>query len=226
VIIRCLPHDHRAQILALCRAHRKEYILDELQARPYDRRELSRMTKTQKKLDEAKYFLNQLKIADPYFDYVLSAFLNAARSTFWVMRHEFAKVPGWKEWFDAAEATGEEQALLAETNQMRIDSAKKGEMNTEFFLLGDTLKIDEESYPEAKRMLDELEGKEFEFTIRPIGDAERTPFGEDTFVLKAQVKNRREAAPDPRLAIGHKCDEYFAFLEKIVCECHEKFENE
>ncbi len=78
------------------------------------------MTKTQKKLDEAKYFSNQLRLEDPYFDYVLSAFLNAARSTFWVMRHEFAKIPGWEQWFDAAEASEEEQILLSETNQCAL----------------------------------------------------------------------------------------------------------
>jgi hypothetical protein len=184
------------------------------------------MTKTQKKLDEAKYFLNQLRLEDPYFDYVLSAFLNAARSTFWVMRHEFAKIPGWKQWFDAAEASEEEQILLSETNQMRIDSAKKGEMNTEFFLFGDdTVTIDQESYPEVKRMLEELEGEEFELTIRPEGDAERTRSSEDTYVLQAYAKRECERAPDPRPAIKRKCDEYFAFLDKIVCECHEKFEN-
>jgi hypothetical protein len=184
------------------------------------------MTKTQKKLDEAKYFLNQLRLEDPYFDYVLSAFLNAARSTFWVMRHEFVNVPGWEQWFDAAEASAEEQTLLSETNQMRIDSAKKGQMNTEFFLFGDdTVSMDEESYPEAKRMLDELEGEEFELTIAPVGDAEGTPFSEDAYVLHAYVKRECERAPDPRPAIKRRCDEYFALLERIVCECHEKFEN-
>jgi hypothetical protein len=184
------------------------------------------MTKTQKKLDEAKYFLNQLRLEDPYFDYVLSAFLNAARSTFWVMRHEFARAPGWAQWFDAAEASEDEQTLLSDTNQMRIDSAKKGEMNTEFFLFGDdTVTIDQESYPEAKRMLDELEGEEFEVTIRPAGDAESSPSCEDRYVLQAYVKRESERAPDRRPAIKRKCDEYFAFLEKIVSECHEKFDN-
>ncbi|MFN7999297.1 MAG: hypothetical protein U0Q18_37110 [Bryobacteraceae bacterium] len=183
------------------------------------------MTNTQKKLDEARYFLNQLRLEDPYFDYVLSAFLNAARSTFWVMRHEFDKVPGWEQWFDAADASEEEQILLSETNQMRIDSAKKGKMNTEFFLFGDdTVSIDEESYPEAKRMLAKLEGKEFELTIAPVGDAERSPSSEDTYVLHAYVKRECERAPDSRPAIKRKCDEYFTFLEKIVCECYKKFD--
>ena len=186
---------------------------------------MGRMTKTQKKLDEAKYFLNQLKATDPYFDYVLSAFLNAARSTFWVMRHEFGKVPGWKEWFDAAEATGEEQTLLAETNQMRIDSAKKGEMNTEYFFFEDKVIIYEESYPKLKELLDVPDGTEFEVTFRTVDDAERAPSGEDSVVLRGYVKREAERAPDPRAGIKRKCDEYFAFLAKIVDECHERFEN-
>jgi hypothetical protein len=188
-------------------------------------RGLPRILAQSQKLDEAKYFLNQLKATDPYFDYLLSAFLNAARSTFWVMRHEFGKVPGWKEWFDAAEATGEEQTLLAETNQMRIDSAKKGKMNTEYFFFEDKVTIYEESYPELKELLDEPDGTEFEVTFRPVDDAERTPSGEDTVVLRGYVKSEAERAPDPRPGIKHKCDEYFAFLAKIVYECHERFEN-
>jgi len=183
------------------------------------------MTRTQKKLDEAKYFLNQLKVTDPYFDYVLSAFLNAARSVFWVMRYEFTQVPGWKEWFDSAEASKEEQALLTDTNQMRISSAKKGEMNTEFFLFGDDkITVAGASYPDAKRMLDELEGAEVEVIIRIPGDAEKTLSAKDAFVLDGYVKSEHERSPDPRPAIKRKCDAYFAFLNQIVCRCHEKFE--
>jgi hypothetical protein len=141
------------------------------------------------------------------------------------MRHEFGKVPGWKEWFDAAEATRVEQTLLVETNQMRIDSAKKGTLNTEFFLFENMLTIDEESYPELKRLLDEPDGTEFELTIRPIDDAEKTPSGEDTLVLRGYVKPEAERARDPGPSIKQKCDEYFVFLTKIVWECHERFEN-
>ena len=130
------------------------------------------MTKTQKKLDEAKYFLDQLNVNDPYFDYILSAFLNAARCTLWVMRHEFGKIPNWKEWFDAVEATAEEHALLAQTNQMRIDSAKKGELNPEYFLFEDILRLDEESYPEMKRVLGAPDGTELEITIRATDEDE------------------------------------------------------
>jgi len=142
------------------------------------------------------------------------------------MRHEFAHVPGWKEWFESAEATTEEQVLLTDTNQMRISSAKKGEMNTEFLLFGDdTITIAEASYPDAKRMLDELEGAEVEVTIRTPGDDEETLSAKDAFVLHGYVKSEHERSPDPRPAIRRKCDAYFAFLEQIVCRCHEKFES-
>jgi hypothetical protein len=165
-----------------------------------------------------------LQVTDPYFDYMLSAYLNAARSTLWVMRHEFVNVPGWEEWFKAGETTKEERNLLSETNQMRIDSAKKGEMNTEFFLFGDdTVVISEASYSVAKQMLEDLEGEEFELTIHVKDESAREPAPADAFVLQAHVKPQPQRSPDPRLDIKRKCSAYFGFLDQVVHQCHEKF---
>jgi hypothetical protein len=47
----------------------------------------------------------------------------------------------------------------------------------------------------------------------------------DIYVLQAYVRRESERAPDRRPAIKRKCDEYIAFLEKIVSECHERFDN-
>lgn len=53
------------------------------------------MTNTQRKLDQAKYFFKMLDTEEPYFDYILSAFINASRSILWVMGHEYNKSEGW-----------------------------------------------------------------------------------------------------------------------------------
>jgi len=203
-----------------------QYPLTTFTQQPEREMTIVKMTKTQKKLDEAKYFLNMLQVTDPYFDYMLSAYLNAARSTLWVMRHEFVNVAGWEEWFRSGEATKEERSLLSETNQMRIDSAKKGEMNTEFFLFGDdTVVISEASYSEVKQMLEDLEGKEFELTIRVKDDHAREPAPMDAFVLQAYVKPQPERSPDPRPDIKRKCSAYLGFLNHVVHQCHQKFGN-
>ncbi|MBC7108976.1 MAG: hypothetical protein H5T41_09395 [Methanomassiliicoccales archaeon] len=60
------------------------------------------MSNTRFKLNEAKYFLEQMKEhadSTEEFAYNLSAFLSAARSVTWIMQNEFKNVPGFEEWY-------------------------------------------------------------------------------------------------------------------------------
>ena len=53
--------------------------------------------RTKHKLEEAKFFLEQLRANYgklKKFDYFLSAFISSARSVTWVMRNEYSSVPG------------------------------------------------------------------------------------------------------------------------------------
>lgn len=52
------------------------------------------MTNTERKLEEERYFLMQLNPNYPYFDCILSAYLNSATSTTWVIGHVFGKING------------------------------------------------------------------------------------------------------------------------------------
>src|SRR5215831_1694870 len=93
------------------------------------------MSRTTRKLDEASFFLGFLE-RKPHgvewleFHYYLSAFVSAARSVLWIMRAEYSHVPGWQEWYDAKEATPEEQRLLNAFNQIRVRSVKKDPLET------------------------------------------------------------------------------------------------
>lgn len=96
------------------------------------------MTSTRQKLNEAGFFL--AKLDEHYFDYVrgmfgenrpppvfayyLSAFLSAARSVTWVMRHEYVRVPGWEEWFKSQDVTEQQRTQLKLFNQLRVRSEK------------------------------------------------------------------------------------------------------
>lgn len=83
------------------------------------------MTNTERKLDEAQYFLKMLNVEDPYFDYILSAYLNAARSITWIMRHEFHNIEGWEKWFKSQMINKEQKSLLNTINDLRIASTKQ-----------------------------------------------------------------------------------------------------
>ncbi len=96
------------------------------------------MGATRIKYQEAEFFLNKLdehyyddiqnmlagKIDRPIFLYNLSAFLSAARSVTWIMRNEYATIPGWEQWFRGQAPEKEEAQLLSLFNQLRIKSEK------------------------------------------------------------------------------------------------------
>ena len=122
------------------------------------------MTNTERKLKEANFFLKQLSPDYVYFDYILSAFLNSARSTTWIMRNEFSNINGWEKWFKECEISDEEKKLLSDTNSLRIDSAKKTGIKTDYFLL-EGLVLDEEYYNQVEPMFKNLNVGEVLITL-------------------------------------------------------------
>lgn len=183
------------------------------------------MTNTERKLSEARYFLKQLNPKYVYFDYILSAFLNAARSTSWIMRHEFNKVDGWEKWFNSCKITKKERSLLKQINELRVRSTKKTGIKTNYFL-ADGLAVDEEFYPIVKQIFDEIEdGTEVTFTITEEDKNESVSpnNNEDSYKLRARVVRDSEENEFSRESIANLCKEYFVFLEKQVVNCASMF---
>ena len=174
------------------------------------------MTSTERKLDESKYFLEQLNPNLPYFDYILSAFLNAARSTTWVMRHEFSKIKGWEKWFKECDISESEKELLEKTNDLRISATKQSGIKTEFKFM-DFLITDEKYYPIIDEMLNEFKGKKITMTISDeIND---DIDNKDRYKISGYVKIGKDESEMSRELIYIICKEYYAFLEKQVKIC-------
>jgi hypothetical protein len=183
------------------------------------------MISTERKLDEAKYFLSKLKISDPYFDYILSAFLNAARSTPWIMRHEFHKISGWEEWYELTEVTIEQKRLLNKINELRILCTKQSGVKTEYYMF-DAVVPDEKYYSEIEKMLKDFEGEEISIIIKEIDDSVENFEKEDdneTFVFRGSVKLDKDTSENSRESILELCQSYIEFLEMKVNECVTKF---
>ncbi|MBN1392269.1 MAG: hypothetical protein JW947_05640 [Sedimentisphaerales bacterium] len=182
------------------------------------------MTNTERKLDEADYFLRQLKPNDPYFDYILSAYLNAARSTTWVMRHEFCKVKDWEEWFASCKISHEQTVLLKRINQLRIVSTKQDGIKTPFYF-PDGVLVEEEYYPIIKEILNHPDGTKFKMTMSPVeeNDSESTEEDSETFIIRGRVQLNPDESEMSREAILDLCNQYFEFLKKYVKICIEKF---
>lgn len=182
------------------------------------------MTSTERKLDEARYFLSQLNTDDPYFDYVLSAFLNAARSTAWVMRYEFGKVEGWELWFDKTDVFDEETKLLKEINDLRIKSSKQEGIKTDFYFLDEVL-IEEKYYPVIKELLSK--NGEYLVEIKSVEESQKEPSEKDEGTLKFNfTKNSSREKSTLREDIYKVCKLYFNFLEAKVGTCVKKFGSE
>ena len=179
------------------------------------------MTDTERKYYEARYFFQKLDIDDPYFDFNLSAFLNAARSVMWVMRHEFNKIDGWENWFQEYYLPQEQHQLLKEINDLRIESTKKSGIKTDFFFLQTDMFVDEKYYPELDR-INQLEDGEYILSIEPLpADETNIRKGEINFV--GEINRERRQFDDNRSKLKGKCEEYLKLIDIIINACLEKF---
>lgn len=178
------------------------------------------MNSTQRKLDEAKFFLEKMKTHEPYFDYYLSAFLNASRSTTWVMRHEFLEVDGWEAWFRSCAITEEEKKNMSQINDLRIESAKKSGVKTKFHFL-DYVVPDEEYYPIISRALDELEGEDVEISV--YEESDEIPNDDSMFIIRGKVEPSGSDDATSREHVYALCHAYYEFLARHVSVCTERF---
>lgn len=180
------------------------------------------MTSTERKLDEARYFLDQLDINEPYFDYILSAFLNAARSTTWIMRYEFQNVEGWEDWFNDSNVSENDRNLLRTINDLRIETAKKSGVKTDYYFFSELLLVDEKYYSVVKELLSK--DGEYTLTMTPLDEVNEEGFKEenDTFRLIVNKDSTREKSSD-RERLTALCTAYFAFLQTKVKDCVHRF---
>ena len=133
------------------------------------------MSRTTRKLDEARFFMARLEdstAAHPQFDYFLSAFVSASRSVSWVMKAECKERPGWLEWYESKQPVGDEKAILAKMNDLRVRSEKFEPLETRTSIV---LEIPPERVTPALRdMLDEGIGNGFKLWLYAVPDSDPT----------------------------------------------------
>lgn len=180
------------------------------------------MTRTRQKLHEAQHFLAKLdehyfdhvqgivdeKPAPPVFAYNLSAFLSAARSITWVMRHEYVSVSGWEEWFKSQEVSETHQALLKVFNDLRIRTNK-----VEPLELGHSIRfVDEQGAKEKDPRMPRLK-----VTIRTADDEER-------LMLSGEVAEFLWTLDDfDGEDLLQPCKKYLELLRVLVENCEQRF---
>ena len=177
---------------------------------------------TQRKLDEAQFFLFNLKEVhiNPEFDYFLSAFLSSARSVLWIMRFEYGGVYGWEKWFVGLSASETEDFLLKTMTNLRNENLKVRPIRTNFameFSISPRFVDDE-----RLSIMDTMAGKSG--TLKFYQDIEDVPEEEIKQVLPAKlVSSGRSVVDFPEQPIIGLCEKYCSFLEKVVFECRATF---
>jgi len=179
------------------------------------------MTITERKYHEARYFLQRLEIDDPYFDFNLSAFLNAARSITWVMRHEFNKVEGWEKWFQEYYLPETGLQILKEINDLRVESTKKSGLKTDFFFLQTDMFVDERYYPELDK-IKQLEDGDYILSIEPLSDESKEPEN-DAIHFVGEINRQEKPYDENRITLKDKCVEYLRLMDNLVKVCIDKF---
>jgi hypothetical protein len=94
-------------------------------------------SKANQKLEEAEYFLKethrQFNARSGDFVFSLNAFVNAARNVTFVMQSEYARKPGFKEWW--AEHPIRQDKSLARFIELRNISLKQGSVTAKTFMI-------------------------------------------------------------------------------------------
>ena len=185
--------------------------------------------RTKHKLGEARFFFEQL--APNYgklkkFDYYLSAFISSARSVLWVMRSEFAEVPGWEEWYKSHKPDDEEAALLKGTNAVRIRTEKLGSLQTASTFIVQGITMPKDKLGEFQELMAKAKGKPIPMKLAGTSKnctLEMEVEGNLHVFPATEVILKRKLEEFPEREILEVCEKYYDAISAVVHECNEKF---
>jgi hypothetical protein len=165
------------------------------------------MSDTERKLEETKYFLNQMKAASSNaksFTYNLNAFLSSARSVTLVMQAEFKKIPQFHQWYQTKQAEMARDEDFRMFNELRVESVHRRPVASKL-KLSNEIKVPEKIYGETfvevlkvriekdGSIIQEIGTHSWSFDQKPDADAVKV------------------------------CEEYLGKINAIVSECHTLF---
>lgn len=188
---------------------------------------MSKYTSTNFKLEEAKFFYSHLEQHWrhlPQIEFYLSAFVSAARSVTWVMKHEYGRRSGWQEWYDSKKPASHVRELLKKMNDVRVRSTKTEPIRTRT-----TAKV---SIPPEQLTA------EIEYLLRPGSGAQVCLEPTDSSNTEVRVIVNGQVLATAKIdAAEHEipefhgrnakdvCAEYLSEIIALVSECEAKFEH-
>jgi hypothetical protein len=183
------------------------------------------LTRTQYKLEEARFFLLLLEQNwrhFPHVDYFLSAFVSAARSITWVMRSEYSTKPGWLEWFDAKKPSPKTRDLLKQMNDVRVRATKTVPLKTRTTA---TVTIrPEQVTPDLLQFLHSDSRGQVRLEPTDPSNTEALLMLGDRVLGKARIDNATHELPEFQgRDVREVGKEYLAELEELCAECRARF---
>lgn len=186
---------------------------------------MEKRTRTRFKLEEARYFFGHLE-KDwrhvPHFEFYLSAFVSAARSVTWVMRHEYNKCTGWRSWFEMRQPPAHLRETLRKMNDLRVRSTKTNPIRTRTSVKL-SLRQDQMT-PEVLELLRPGSGCRFQIVPKDSSNTEAEVISEGRVVASARIEHVTHEVPEFEGCNAlDVCGEYLRELETLVSECEAKF---
>lgn len=185
---------------------------------------------TRRKLEEAEFFLGQLRPnynKERKFDFYLSAFISAARSVTWVMKAEYAKVPGWKEWRETHKSDSDEARLFKGTTAVRNRTQKTGALKTLSKVKVGGLSLPNGDEALAKEILGraaregipaKIGGSPGKFTLEYVIE------GQPVVLLAENLLFKRHLEEFPDENIVDVCERYYKAISALVADCEARFD--
>lgn len=176
---------------------------------------------TIRKLEEADYFLDQMKInRDRYFPFIynLSAFLSAARSVTLFMQKEYTKIPNFSKWYNLKREEMKQDEDFNFFNEMRVTTVHHKSVIPDQTLESVQPEIIYVSEGLLIQPIDEDGNVLTEEKINSKKDKKlRTSEKDRTFNILWTFKER------PQKTVLELCQEHITKLDELVSECEERF---
>ena len=186
------------------------------------------MSSTKEKLEEAKFFLEQLERNyrnSPEVRYFLSAYISAARSVTWVMRSEYQDIPSWEEWYVSQAPDNNKAQFLKAINDLRVKSVKQGP--TQFHYRVEFQIPAEKITKEIEEYFQKAQGKKLtgELRVAENIDAEKEIIVSGNKIEGLFIFERAYIEVDlfPDEDILDVCKRYYSMIEELVFTCEELF---
>lgn len=183
------------------------------------------MKHTELKLNEAKYFLEQMeRHADSpnEFVYNLSAFLCAARSVTFVMQEEFSRVPGFRKWYSKKQKWMEQPEnkelfeFFKDLRNVVVHQQPVIPKKTVNLEIAETVAI-------VESLIIEVRDKDGNLLQRDESDSQTENHDKDVNNTPVKVEYIWYFDEKPEIDVVILCRRYIEKLESLVVECIERF---